>query len=181
MPSPRKIDMLPEDVRRELDAEIISRGFSGYEDLSTWLEGKGYEIGKSTVAVHGRNLKLERQIARVRAATLASQALEDGSKDEADSRSNAIYAQFQTGVFDALGAVLEAEEEDDPAKKLLLLTKAGKDFAAIGRGNIARQRHAAEVRAKVEAAAADVRKLAAGAGVSEETLAAIDARLQGVV
>ena len=55
------------------------------------------------------------------------------------------------------------------------------EIATLSRASVNRNKWAVEVRAKVEAAAADVRKLAAGAGVSEETLAAIDARLQGVV
>lgn len=178
MPPPSKINQLPEEVRRELEEKIISNGFGGYVALSDWLATHGYEIGKSTLGVHGK--KLERHIAAVKASTQAALALEEAARDDADARSNAIYAQFQSGIFDALMALDEAEDEADPVKKLALLTKAGKDFAAIGRGNLARQRWAAEVRAKLDAARQDVRRIAADAGVPDEVQAAIDARLMGV-
>lgn len=178
MPPPSKIDLLPEEVRRELEEKIISNGFGGYVALSEWLAERGFEIGKSTLGVHGK--KLERHIARVRASTQAAIALEESTRDDTDARSNAIYAQLQSGIFDALTAIDDAEEEADPEKKLVLYTKAGKDFAAIGRGNLARQRWAAEVRAKLDAARQDVRRIAADAGVPDEVQAAIDARLMGV-
>lgn len=178
MPPPSKIDLLPEEVRRELEEKIISNGFGGYVALSEWLAERGFEIGKSTLGVHGK--KLERHIAAVKASTQAALALEEAARDDSDARSNAIYAQFQSGIFDALMALDEAEDEADPVKKLALLTKAGKDFAAIGRGNLARQRWAAEVRAKLDAARQDVRRIAADAGVPDDVQAAIDARLMGV-
>lgn len=178
MPPPSKIDLLPDEVRRELEEKIISNGFGGYIALSEWLAERGFAIGKSVLGVHGK--KLERHIAAVKASTQAALALEEAARDDSDARSNAIYAQFQSGIFDALMALDEAEDEADPVKKLALLTKAGKDFAAIGRGNLARQRWAAEVRAKLDAAREDVRRIAADAGVPDDVQAAIDARLMGV-
>lgn len=179
MPPPSKIDRLPEGIRRELDERIVAAGFGDYVALSEWLAERGYEIGKSTLGVHGQ--KLERHIAAVKASTQAALALEEAARDDADARSNAIYAQFQSGIFDALMALDEAEDEADPVKKLALLTKAGKDFAAIGRGNLARQRWAAEVRAKIDAAREDVRRMVADAGVPDDVQKAIDARLMGAV
>jgi hypothetical protein len=46
---------------------------------------------------------------------------------------------------------------------------------------VARNKWAQEVRGKLDAAREEVRRMAEGAGVSEDTLAAIDRRLQGVV
>lgn len=181
MPPPSKIDLLDESIRLELDQEIIKRGFADYVGLSQWLAERGCSIGKSTLADHGKNLKVERRLNAVKVATLAAITMEDAARDPTDARSNSIYAQFQTGIFDAVGAVLDAEDEIDPAKKLALLTRAGKDFAALGRGNMARQKWATEYRTKLDAARAEVKKLATGAGVSAETMEAIDKRLQGVV
>lgn len=179
MPPPSKIDLLDEDTRRELEERIVANGFGGYVQLAEWLAEKGYSIGKSTVGQYGQDL--ERRIAAVKASTEAAKAMEAATRDETDTRSNSIYGMFQTGIFDALLAIQEAEGEVNPQKRLALLTKAGKDFAAISRGNIVRQKWAHEISAKLDAAREEVRKLASGAGVSEETLAAIDRRLQGVV
>ena len=179
MPPPSKIDQLPEPIRAELEQRIVANGFGGYVQLADWLAERGFEISKTTVGAHGKELK--RHLDAVKASTQAAIAFEEAARDDADARSNAIYAKFQAGVFDALLAFSEAEGEVNPAKRLALLTKTGKDFAALGRANVAGKRWMMEVRSKLEAAAADVRKLAEGAGVSEETLAAIDRRLQGVV
>ncbi|MDN5924356.1 MAG: DUF3486 family protein [Xanthomonadales bacterium] len=169
MPPPSKIDQLPEDTRRELDERIVANGFGGYVSLSEWLAERGFVISKSTVGAYGKDLA--RHIARVRASTQAAIALEESTRDDTDARSNAIYAQLQSGIFDALPAIDDAEEEPDPTMKLMLYTKAGKDFAAIGRGNLARQRWAAEVRAKLDAAREDVRRIAADAGVPDDVQA----------
>lgn len=179
MPPPSKIDLLDEATRRELEEKIISNGFGGYVALAEWLAEKGYSIGKSTIGQYGQDL--ERRIAAVKASTEAAKAMEAATRDETDTRSNSIFGMFQTGIFDALLAIQEAEGEVNLQKRLALLTKAGKDFAAISRGNIVRQKWAHEISAKLDAAREEVRKLATGAGVSAETMAAIDRRLQGVV
>lgn len=182
MPAPSKIDQLDTDLRRELDERIIANGFGGYVALAEWLGERGYSIGKSAVGAYGQ--KLERRLAAVKASTEAAKLIAAAAPDDADDRSNAIISLVQTEIFDAILALQEAADEDenpDPAARIALLGKAAKNIATLSRASVNRNKWAVEVRAKVEAAAADVRKLAAGAGVSEETLAAIDARLQGVV
>lgn len=179
MPPPSKIDLLDEETRRELEARIVANGFGGYVALSEWLAEKGYAIGKSTVGGFGQ--ELERRIAAVRASTEAAKAMEAATRDDTDVRSNSIYGMFQTGIFNALLSISEAEAETNPQKRLALLTKAGKDFAAISRGNIVRQKWAHEITAKLAAAREDVKRELTGAGVSADTMAAIDRRLQGVV
>jgi len=182
MPPASKIDQLPEDVRAELDSKLIASGFGGYVGLAEWLTKQGYSIGKSAVGAYGQ--KLERRLAAVKASTQAARLITQAAPDDADDRSNAIISLVQTEIFDAILALQEVAEDDesmDPAKRITLLGKAAKNIATLSRASVNRNKWAVEVRNKVEAAAADVRKLAAGAGVSEETLAAIDARLQGVV
>lgn len=182
MPAPSKIDQLDTDLRRELDERIIANGFGGYVALADWLSERGYSIGKSAVGAYGQ--KLERRLAAVKASTEAAKLIAAAAPDDADDRSNAIISLVQTEIFDAILALQEVAEEDenlDPAARIALLGKAAKNIATLSRASVNRNKWAVEVRAKVDAAAADVRKLAAGAGVSEETLAAIDARLQGVV
>lgn len=182
MPPASKIDQLPEDVRAALDSKLIASGFGGYVGLAEWLTEQGYSIGKSAVGAYGQ--KLERRLAAVKASTQAARLITQAAPDDADDRSNAIISLVQTEIFDAILALQEVAEDDesmDPAKRITLLGKAAKNIATLSRASVNRNKWAVEVRSKVEAAAADVRKLAAGAGVSEETLAAIDARLQGVV
>lgn len=179
MPPPSKIDLLDEDTRRELEAKIVANGFGGYVALADWLANKGYSIGKSAVGAYGQ--KLERRLAAIKTSTEAAKLITAVAPDDADDRSNAIISLVQTEIFESLLALQEAEEEPDPAKRIAILGDAAKNIAALTRASVTRNKWAQEVRGKLDAAREAVRKLACGAGVSEETLAAIDLRLQGVV
>lgn len=54
MPPPSKIDLLPPEVRAELDRRLIAHAFGNSVGLSEWLAEKGYEIGKSAVGLCGQ-------------------------------------------------------------------------------------------------------------------------------
>ncbi|XAI95392.1 hypothetical protein [Leptolyngbya phage Lsp-JY19] len=183
MPPPSKIDQLPAEVRAELDRRLIANGFGGFVALSDWLSEQGFEISKSAVGVRGQRLK--QRLAAVTASTEAMKMVAEAAPDDSDERSNAIISLLQTDLFEALVEFQEAAAADDedikPADRIALYSKAAKNIATLTRASVARNKWAAEVRVKIDAAAADVRKLAEGAGVSEETLKAIDRRLQGVV
>ena len=179
MPAPSKIELLDDPVRRELDARIIANGFGGYVELSGWLAERGYSIGKSAVGAYGQ--RLERRLGAIRASTEAARMIAAAAPDDADERSAAIISLVQTEIFESLLALQDATDETDPAKRVEILGKAAKNIATLTRASVTRNKWAAEVRGKLDAARAEVRKLASGAGVSDETLAAIDARLLGVV
>ena len=180
MPAPSKIDLMDDGDRAELDRRIVANGFGGYVELSDWLAEQGYEIGKSAIGERGKRLK--RKLGQIRASTEAARMIASAAPDDADERSNAIISLVQTEMFEALLCLQEATDDDlDPGERVAIISNAAKHVATLSRASVNRHKWAVEIRAKVEAAAADVRKLAAGAGVSEETLAAIDARLQGVV
>ena len=51
------VEMLPDDVRRQLDDEIRKSRFSGYTQHSEWLKHQGYEIGRSAVHRYGQQLQ----------------------------------------------------------------------------------------------------------------------------
>ena len=63
MPPPRKIDLLPEELRRWLQTELKERGFAGYEDLAESLnfrleeEGLELRIGKTSLHAYGSEFK----------------------------------------------------------------------------------------------------------------------------
>lgn len=179
MPAPSKIDLMEEHDRAELDRRIIANGFGGYVELAEWLNAQGYEIGKS--AVGERGLRLKRKLSAIRASTEAAKMITQSAPDDADDRSNAIISLIQTEIFESLLSLQEAAEEEDPAARVEILGKAAKNIATLTRASVARNKWAIEVRKKLDDAAADVKKIASNAGVSEETMAAIDARLQGVV
>ncbi|MBT2131213.1 phage protein Gp27 family protein [Aliiroseovarius lamellibrachiae] len=63
MPPPRKVDLLPKELRQWLQDELKERGFSGYEDLAESLnfrlEESGLElrVGKSAIHAYGQEFQ----------------------------------------------------------------------------------------------------------------------------
>ena len=178
MPPRSKIEQLPDDVRADLDRKLIEDGFSNYVELAQWLTDRGHAIGKSAVGVYGQNL--QRRLDAIRASTEAARLIAQAAPDEADERSNAIISLVQTEIFESLLALQDAAEEADPAERVAILGKAAKNIAALTRASVTRNKWAAEIKTKIDTAAAAVKQIASEAGISQEAMAAIDARIMGI-
>lgn len=154
MPPPRKVDLLPDEVRRELDQKLISNGFSGYHALSEWLAELGYEISHGPLGQHG--LALKKKLAAVKASTEAAKLIAEAAPDDSDQRSEAVMSLVQTEMFNVLVSLQEAaEEEDDAMARMGLLSKAAKAIAEVSRASVNQKKHAALVRAKLDALLTD--------------------------
>lgn len=66
MPSPSKVELLPEGVRHELEKRLVARAFSDYEGLSAWLEELGHAVSKSALHRYGAALERELLVKRER-------------------------------------------------------------------------------------------------------------------
>lgn len=176
-----KIDQQPDEIRAQIDRLLIKAGFAGYDWLTQRIRDElGADVGGSS-GLQRYGSKLQRRLAAIKASTEAARMISEAAPDEADDRSNAIISLVQTEIFDALLAMQEAEEETNPAKKVEVLGKAAKNIATLTRASVTRNKWAAEVRVKLDAAAAAIKQIGTQAGISADTMAAIDARLQGLV
>ncbi len=104
MPPPRKVELLPADLKRYLQEALKKRGFAGYEDLAEDLNfrleeaGQELRIGKSALHAYGQEyaefVKVQEE-----ASTWASGWMTDnGLKDEANAH-NAIFQMVTTLAF----------------------------------------------------------------------------------
>ncbi len=114
MPAPSKVEMLPVEVREELDRRLIERGFSGYVELAEWLTAQGYSISHAAVHRHGR--KVERRIEDLKLSTDAALALRAAVPDDDGAFSEVTLRMIQERIFTVL---LKAGEEDAPDLKAL--------------------------------------------------------------
>jgi hypothetical protein len=57
MPLRSKVAVLPDEVRDELERRIVENAFGGYQDLSEWLHGQGYQIAHDSVQRYGSRLR----------------------------------------------------------------------------------------------------------------------------
>lgn len=174
-----KIDALPEEVRRWLERALTDSGFSGYEQLEKLLTDKGYAISKS--AIHRYGQRIERRFAAIKASTEAARLLTEGAADDQDARSEAVIALVQTEMFEAIINLQEASEDDvDPMERMGALSKAAKNIATLTQASVRLKKFQAEVRARVEAAAAAAERIAKKGGLSASSVAEIRKSILGI-
>ncbi|MCQ8811636.1 DUF3486 family protein, partial [Escherichia coli] len=80
--------------------------------------------------------KMERQLARIRAATEAARLMAQEAGDEADDRSAGMLALIQTEMLDVLMRLQEIGENDEPAKRAKLLATASESIATLVRASV---------------------------------------------
>ena len=164
MPARSKVSQLPADIRSELDRRLVERAFSGYVELSSWLAENGYAIGKSALAEHGG--RLERKIEAIRIATEQAQAIVAGAPDSEGAVSEAMLRLAQERLFTLL-----TEADGGSLKEVASAARAIADMARAGVTVSAERRRA------LADTAAKVQKEGRALGLSDEVLAALDARL----
>ena len=175
MPPPRRVDLLPDAVRAALDAQLIKNGYSDYYALSDWLEGQGFEIGKSALHSYGQGLK--RKLAAIRASTEAARLIAQAAPDDEDRRSEAVMSIIQNDMFDVLVNLQEAEDAP-PDERIKLLSNAARAIADLSRASIAQKKHAASVQAKLDALLSEAQT--GQSGLDVETLQRIRREVYGL-
>lgn len=100
MPTPGKVAELPADVREELDALIVEKGFGDYAGLADWLSGRAHPMHKATVARHGKRLR--RRIERMRDAGARAAALAAEAPPDFGVVADAALAEVQARLLDSL-------------------------------------------------------------------------------
>ena len=169
MPAAAKVDGLPPELRAELDARLIETGWRDYRGLSAWLAERGHEIGRSALAVYGREMR--ERLDAVRLATAQAQALRETIPDDEGAMVEASARIVQQRVFALL---VSAEGGDISPRTLAALLRA---VAEIARALVALR---ADRRAAAEATVEVVRDVAGGV-LTEEHLRIIGERVYGIV
>jgi len=95
-----KVLSLPRDVRGQLDAALIARGFSGYRELAEWLSGQGHPIGKSALNDYGRGI--ERRLEQIRLSTEQAEALVAAAPDDQNALADASIRLVQERIFELM-------------------------------------------------------------------------------
>jgi len=185
MPAPGKIALLPDELRQWLHRAIVERAFGDIVGLTDELNalckqgGVGITIGKS--AVGAESLRVKRAQEAIRQTTEAAKLLADSSRDDADTRGEAVMAMVQGEVFSLMLAIGEARDESDPGKQLKLLANVAKAISMLSRARVNQSKWRAEVDAKVKAAADVVsKKLKAAGGLTAEQVSEIRSAILGI-
>lgn len=168
MPPRSKVAALPAEVKAWLDQALVENNFSGYEALSAELAERGFSIGKSALHSYGQNF--EERLSALRLASEQARAVVAAAPDEEGAVNEALMRLVQEHLFKLL---MSEEGKID-------LPKVAKAVAELGRASVVQKKWQAEVRAKAEAAASQVEKIAKKGGLDAATVAEIRREILGV-
>ena len=180
------ISRLPKDVKSYIEGQL-AEGRCTLNELIADLHAKfpAQQLAgdlPSRAAVHRYGQKLERSLIAVKASTEAARMICASTEDTDDSRSEALTALVQTKLFDAILDLQEADEQGmDASKRVGVLSNAAKNIATLTRSSVNLKQYRSKVREATRAAASAVASTVKKAGLSDETVAEIKARILGIV
>lgn len=171
MPKRSSIEQLPAEVRDWLDKALVENAFGGYRALAAELKARGYDISKSALHRHGQDF--EAKIAALKVATEQAKAIVESCPDDAGAMGDALSRLVQQKTFDAL-LELEVTAGDES------LSALGTMVAKLNASSVQQKKWMAELRAKTQAAAAAVEKVARAGGLTDETVETIKRQILGI-
>ncbi len=133
MPSPRKVNLLPPDLKSWLEAELRARGFGGYEEIAEALNWKLEEAGlelriqKSAIHTYGTEYAEFVKVQESASAWAAEWMTESGIGEEA-KRHNVLFQMITALAFKVMQAQMIKEGAEIDPKELHFLGRMMKDI-----------------------------------------------------
>ena len=163
-----KVSELPPEVKRWLDDALAENSFSQYELLADELTQRGYAISKS--ALHRYGQAFEERLSALKMASEQARAVVQAAPDDEGAVNEALMRLVQEHLFKLLMG--ESGQIDLP--------KVAKAVAELGRATVTQKRWQTEVRARAEAAAANVERIAKKGGLSAESVDQLRREILGI-
>jgi len=98
-----KIQLLPEDLKSELDRRLSAGTFRSCRSLSKWLRDNGYQISEDSLQRFGENF--DRRLDAIRLATEQARIVCAQFKDDDVDMQTALLRLVQTRLFEILSAI----------------------------------------------------------------------------
>lgn len=159
---------MPAEIKEWLDRALAENNFSDYELLAEELKARGYAISKS--ALHRYGQAFETRLSALKMASEQARAVVAAAPDEEGAVNEALMRLVQEHLF----KLLMAEEGKFD------LPKVARAVAELGRATVTQKKWQAEVRARAEAAAAAVEKIAKKGGLSAESVDQLRREILGI-
>jgi hypothetical protein len=138
-----KITQLPEDLKEQLDAQLLDTSIT-YEDIAVWLKESGYEISKSAVGRYAiRANQAAQRVAETLQRTKAIAAAVEKNPDLDFTKASRMV--LMDGLMQRVSTA-----EDDFAE--MPLDKAGRLIASLSRVEVYEQKAKRDYKSKMELA-----------------------------
>ncbi len=173
MPKPKKVDLLPQEIKKDLEAKLVEHGFADYVELSDWLAEQGYEISKSALHRYGTEFKEQLEKMQV----VAHQT------DDEDITAQALSRLSQTQMFNLLQGInidvvaQDLEYGDGAVDKYTKLLGA---MTKLNQGSLNLKKYVAEIKTKAKSVADEVSSAMIKGGLSDTTVDEIRYRILGI-
>ncbi len=165
------VETLPKEVKEWLDRALVESNFSGYKLLAEEMKARGYEISKSAIHRYGQDF--EERLKTLKMVTEQARAVVQAAPDEDGAVNDALVRLTQEKLF---GVLMEIEVDPETVD----LAKLAKAVAELGKASVMQKRWLSEVRAKAEAAAANVEKIAKKGGLSSASVEQLRREILGI-
>jgi hypothetical protein len=175
MPPPRKIDLLPVELKQWLQEELRARGFAQYEELAEALnfrlEEAGMDLRIRKSAIHAWGTEYQEFVRlQEQASDWAAEWLGDMGMEDQAQRQNVLFQMLTTLAFKVMQAEVSKEGAEISPQNLHFLARMMKDVMSSSgivqaMQDKERKQQAAKLDAAVEAgdidaeAAAKARKI----------------------
>ena len=160
MPPPRKIDLLPAELRLWLQEELRARGFGQYEDLAEALnfrlEEAGLDLRIRKSAIHDFGAEY-REFVRLQeqASDWAKEWLGDMGMEDQAQRQNVLFQMLTTLAYKVMQAEVTKEADEISPQNLHFLARMMKDvMSSSGIVQVMQEKERKAQAAKLDAAAA---------------------------
>lgn len=135
MPAPRKVDLLPPELKRWLEAELRTRGFAGYESLAeslNWkLEEEGLELRIQKSALHSFGAEYAEFVKVQEAASAwATEWMTEAGIGEEAKRHNVLFQMITALAFKVMQAEMIKDAGEIDPKSLHFIGRMMKDIMA---------------------------------------------------
>ncbi|AZV77900.1 DUF3486 family protein [Parasedimentitalea marina] len=135
MPPPRKVDLLPAELKKWLQDALKERGFSGYEDLAEdlnfRLEEEGVELRIKKSAIHAYGTEYAEFVKyQDEASAWAAGWMNDNGLEEEAQRHNVLFQMITTLAFKVMQSQMAMDGKDIDPRELHFLGKMLKDVMA---------------------------------------------------
>ena len=165
------VETLPKEVKEWLDRALVESNFSDYKLLAGEMKARGYEISKSAIHRYGQDF--EERLKTLKMVTEQARAVVQAAPDEDGAVNDALVRLTQEKLF---GVLMEIEVDPETVD----LAKLAKAVAELGKASVMQKRWFSEVRAKAEAAAANVEKIAKKGGLSSASVEQLRREILGI-
>jgi hypothetical protein len=172
MPPRNAVSQLPDSLKSELDRRIIESNFSGYRDLSDWLDREGYYICKSSLHKYGRDF--ESRLAALKLSHDFAIAYKESLPDDAGARAEVLTELAQDSLFNLLiqlqKRAQDLDDDDDLSGISKLISTTTRAISDVNRSGVTVKKYSADIKAKQEAKFREMESIAEKGGLDLEFL-----------